>query len=135
MSFCITLFDKIENPGVDETCFVTATSNMTLNKGSAYKIIYTITKNNQPVDLSGYSLRGQIRPSASSSTVLLNMTTANLLLELDINNSKIIMNLPEKFTRRVSGTFAVYDIELINNLAQASKIVQGLMTFVAEVTQ
>lgn len=135
MSFCVTLFDTIENPAQSDSCFVTSTTNFTLNKGSAYKIIFNIKKEGNLVDLSGYSLRGQIRKSATSSEVLLNMTTANLLLEVDILNSRLIMNLPETFTRRVAGAFAVYDLELLNSLGQPSKIVQGLLTFVAEVTQ
>lgn len=134
-SFCITLFDTIENPSENDACFVTATKNLTINKGSGYKITFSLTKDGNSVDLTGYSLRGQVRPSASSSTVLLNMTSANLLLKIDNANSSIVMNLPESFTRRVAGTYAVYDIELLNPIADATKIVTGLITFVPEVTQ
>lgn len=134
-SFCITLFDTLENPSENDACFVTSTKNLTINKGSGYKITFSLSKDGDPVDLTGYSLRGQVRPSASSSTVLLNMTSANLLLKIDNANSSIIMNLPESFTRRVPGTYGVYDIELLNPVSDASKIVTGLITFVPEVTQ
>ncbi len=134
-SYCITLFDTIENPAENDACFLTTTKNLTINKGSGYKIIFTISKDSNDVDLTGYSLRGQIRPSSSSSTVLLNMTSANLLLKIDNENSSIIMNLPESFTRRVSGSYGVYDIELLNPTSDAYKIVTGLITFVSEVTQ
>lgn len=134
-SFCVTLFDTIENPGESDACFITAIKNFTLNKGSGYRIIYLVKKDGSPADLSGYSLRGQIRPSASSSTILLNMTMANLLLKIDFDNSYIVMNLPESFTRRAPGTYAVYDIELLSPTADAYKIVSGLITFVPEVTQ
>jgi len=134
-SYCITLFDTIENPSENDACFLTTTKNLTINKGSGYKIIFTVTKDSNNVDLTGYSLRGQIRSSSSSNVVMLNMTSANLLLKIDNNNSSIIMNLPESFTRRVSGSYAVYDIELLSPGSDAYKIVTGLITFVSEVTQ
>lgn len=133
MSYCITLFNTIENPGDNDSCFITSTKNLTLNKGSGYRITYNLTKNGVSVNLSGHTLRGQIRPSSTSSEVLLNMTSANLLLQ--ISGSSIIMNLPESFTRRVVGAYAVYDIELIAPTSDAYKIVTGLITFVPEVTQ
>lgn len=134
-SFCVTLFDSVDNPSENDACFVTSTKNLTINKGSGYKITFLLSKDGGSVDLTGYSLRGQIRPSASSSTVLLNMTSANLLLKTDNANSSIVMNLPESFTRRVPGIYAVYDIELLNPISDAYKIVTGLITFVPEVTQ
>lgn len=135
MSFCVTIFDTIEDPTENDACFVASTNNLTINKGSAYKIIYSVTKNGSAANLNGYSLRGQIKPSASSSTVLLNMTSANLLLQVDTANSALVMNLPESFTRRVVESFAYYDIELINPQAQVAKVAQGLITFVPEVTR
>ena len=135
MSFCVTIFDTIEDPSENDACFRTSTNNLTINKGSAYKIIYSVTKNGLAANLNGYSLRGQIRPSASSPTVLLNMTSANLLLQVDSANSALVMNLPESFTRRVQQSFAYYDIELINPQAQVTRVAQGLITFVPEVTQ
>jgi len=135
MSFCVTIFDTIEDPTENDACFVVSANNLTINKGSAYKIIYNVTKNGLAANLNGYSLRGQIRSSASSNIVLLNMTSANLLLQVDTANSALVMNLPESFTRRVVGSFAYYDIELINPQAQAAKVAQGLITFVPEVTR
>lgn len=134
-SFCITLFDTIENPSAGDACFGTSTQNLTLNKGSSYRIRFLLSKNTNDVNLTGYSLRGQIRPSSTSAQVLLNMTSANLLLEIDNSSSSILMNLPESFTRRVSQSFAVYDIELLNNIGEASKIITGMITFIPEVTQ
>lgn len=129
-SFCITLFDTIENPAENDACFITATKNLTLNKGSAYKIIYNVYKDGSNVDLTGYSLRGTIKPSSTSDTILLNLSSANLLLNIDYTNSNIIMNLKESFTRRVTVSNAVYTIELLNNIGDATKIITGLITFV-----
>ena len=129
-SYCVSL-TTIDNQ--IDACFITSTQNLTLNKGSAYRIVFKLLNNGSNVDLTGHSLRGQIRPSVSSSTVLLDMSSANLLLNL--GNSSVIMILPERFTRRVSQTSVVYDIELLNTLAESSKIITGTMIFIPEVTR
>lgn len=134
-SYCVTLFDTIENPGDGDACFNTAVKNLTINKGSAYKIVFKLTKENADVSLVGFALRGQIRPSSNSSTVLLDMSTANMLLEINNSNSTIVMRLPESFTRRVTQSFASYDIEILSGSGDAYKIVAGLITFIPEVTQ
>ena len=129
-SYCVSI-TTIDNQ-VD-ACFITSTQNLTLNKGSAYRIVFKLLNNGSDVDLTGNSLRGQIRPSVASSEVLLDMSSANLLLNL--GNSSVIMILPERFTRRVSQTSVVYDIELLNTLAESSKIITGTMIFIPEVTR
>lgn len=129
-SFCVSIFNTLENPAENDSCFVTTTKNLTLNKGSSYKITYLVSKDGDNVDLSSYSLRGDIRTSSNSNIILLNMSTSNLLLKIDPNNSSIIMYIPETFTRRIQQNIAVYNIELLNSNSETSKIVTGIITFV-----
>ena len=130
MSFCVNIFDNIENPADSDACFTTAVRNLTLNIGSSYKISFILTKDGQPSTfLTGYAARGVIKPSASSSSILLTMNTANLLMTIDETQSLLNMYIPESFTRRVTNSFGYYEIELLNPLSQARKIVQGLITF------
>ena len=129
-SYCVSL-TTIDNQ--IDACFTTSTQNLTLNKGSAYRIVFKLLNNGLDVNLTGNSLRGQIRASVASSVVLLDMSSANLLLNL--GNSTVTMILPERFTRRVSQTSVVYDIELLNTLAESSKIITGTMIFIPEVTR
>ena len=131
-SYCVSL-TSITNVDVGDSCFATSTQNLTLNKGSFYRIVFKLLKNGLTVDLTGNSLRGQIRPSVASSTVLLDMSSANLLLNL--GNSSVTMILPERFTRRVSQTSVVYDIELLNTWAESSRIITGTIIFIPEVTR
>ena len=129
-SYCVSI-TTIDNQ--IDACFITSTQNLTLNKGSAYRIVFKLLNNGSDVDLTGNSLRGQIRTSFYSSEVLLDMSSANLLLNL--GNSSITMILPERFTRRVSQTSVVYDIEILNTLAESSKIIAGTIIFIPEVTR
>jgi hypothetical protein len=129
-SFCVTLFDTIENPAANDACFLASTKDLTLNKGSSYRITFLLSKNENDVNLLGYSSRGEIRRSVTSQDILLNMTSANQLLEIDNANSSIIMYIPESFTRRVTNPFYYYEVFLLNSLSETSKILQGLITFV-----
>ena len=129
-SFCVTLFDTVENPGENDACFLASTKDLTLNKESSYKITFLLSKNENNVNLIGYSLRGRIRRSSTSQEILLNMTSANQLLEIDNSQSAIIMYIPESFTRRVVDPFHYYEVYLLNSLSETSKILQGLITFV-----
>lgn len=129
-SFCVTLFDTIENPGENDACFLAATRDLTLNKGSSYRITFLLSKDDEEVNLTGYVLRGDIRPSATSESVLLNMTSANQLLRINHGESSISMFIPESFTRRTSSSFMYYEVYLINSLSEASKIIKGLITFI-----
>lgn len=129
-SFCVSVFNTLENPAENDSCFVTATKNLTLNKGSSYRITFLVAKDGNNADLTGYSVRGNIKPSSNSDQILLDMSTSNLLMKIDYNNSSIIMNIPETFTRRVSQNTAVYNIELLNSNSETSKIVTGIITFV-----
>lgn len=129
-SFCVSVFNALENPAENDSCFITTNKNFTINKGSSYRITFLVSKNSNHVDLTGYSLRGSVKASSTSSDILLNMSSSNLLLKIDNENSSIIMNLPESFTRRVSSNVAVYDIELLNSNSETSRIVTGILTFV-----
>lgn len=129
-SFCVTLFDTLENPGENDACFLAATRNLTLDKGSGYRITFLLSKDNNSVNLSGYSLRGTIKLSYTSTDSLLNMSSANQLLQINNESSSIYMFIPESFTRRFDQTFAVYEIELISPTSENSKIVKGLITFI-----
>lgn len=130
MSFCVNIFDSIENPADSDSCFTTAVRNLTLNVGSSYKISFILTKDGQPSQfLTGYAARGIIKSSISSAEILLTMNTANLLITIDETQSVLNMYIPESFTRRVTNSFGYYEIELINPLSQVRKIVQGTLTF------
>lgn len=129
-SFCVTLFDTLENPGENDACFLCVTRNLTLDKGSGYRITFLLSKDNNSVNLSGYSLRGTIRLSYTSTESLLSMSSANQLLEINNETSSIYMFIPESFTRRFDKNFAIYEVELLSPTSENSKIVKGLITFI-----
>jgi hypothetical protein len=117
-SFCVTIFDTIENAAENDACFGTSTKNLSLNKGSSYRITYQLSKNSGSASIVGYTLRGQIKPTSTSSTIL-----------LDPPNSRIMMYIPESFTESISESICYYYIELLNSGGEASRIIQGQINF------
>ena len=134
MSFCITDFNAVDNPVVSDTCFATATRNLTINKGSTFGLSFVVTKDGELADLSGYTVRSAIKASYNSTDDLVYMSTSNQMITIDLDTSSILMNIPEKITRRIPVALGVYDIELISSTGNTAQIIKGTITFNNQVT-
>lgn len=134
MSFCITDFNAVDNPVVSDTCFATATRNLTINKGSTFGLSFVLTKDGELADLSGYTVRSAIKASYNSTDDLVYMSTSNQMITIDLDTSSILMNIPEKITRRIPVALGVYDIELISSTGNTAQIIKGTITFNNQVT-
>jgi len=91
---------------------------------------------NQPVDLSSYSGRMQIRETVDSTTILHEATTTNNQIVLNNTYKTIEINLPASVTQAFTFTTAVYSLELFtsqDNLVVPFLI--GNLTLVPEVTR
>ncbi len=134
MSFCITDFNAVNNPVVSDTCFATATRNLTINKGTTFGLSFVLSKDGDLADLSGYTVRSAIKASYDSADDLVYMSTSNQMITVQLDTSEVVMNIPEKVTRRIPGALGVYDIELISSTGQTAQIIKGTVTFNDQVT-
>lgn len=89
-----------------------------------------------PFDLSGYTARMQIRRTIESDTAMISLTTENggidVIPETAVNEIKLLITAANTATLATSG---VYDLEIIDNLGNVSKVVRGNMTLIPEVTK
>ena len=89
-----------------------------------------------PFDLSGYTARMQIRRTIESDTAMILLTTENggidVIPETAVNEIKLLITAANTATLATSG---VYDLEIIDNLGNVSKVVRGNMTLIPEVTK
>ena len=89
-----------------------------------------------PFDLSGYTARMQIRRTIESDTAMISLTTENggidVIPETAVNEIKLLITAANTATLATSG---VYDLEIIDNLGNVSKVVRGDMTLIPEVTK
>lgn len=103
-------------------------ANLVIDQGSTFaSSIDILDENDEPVNLTGYSARGQIRKHYSSSNSVSFTTTVS-------NGSVVISLTANQTTNMVSGRY-VYDIELVDPANTVLRILEGIVTVTPEVTR
>jgi tRNA threonylcarbamoyladenosine modification (KEOPS) complex Pcc1 subunit len=88
-----------------------------------------------PVNLTSYTARMQVRETPDSSAVLLGLTTENNRIALGGTAGKITLTVSATDTAAVSAGEYVYDLEVISSLGTVTRLIQGCFTVDAEVTR
>lgn len=88
------------------------------------------------MDLTGYTARMQVRRTVESTSKMLDLTTSNGSLDVVFQDQVNVVRifLPSEVTASVS-TSGVYDLELINQGGEVSRLVEGNFIVVPEVTR
>ena len=89
---------------------------------------------NQPVPLTGYAARMQIRETVDSPTVIHEATTQNSQISLDNTTKTIQITLLANVTQSFTFSTAVYSLELYNG-NNVIPFIYGNLTLVQEVTR
>lgn len=96
-------------------------SNIYIDQGSTYSSIIDVKDGNGlPFNLTGYTPRGQIRKSYSSSTAINFVTSINTPI-----NGKIGMSLTATQTRAMKPGRYIYDIEIYNSGGHVIRVAEG----------
>lgn len=85
-----------------------------------------------PMNLAGYTVRGQVRKTAKSTEVLLDL---GLYATIDAANCAITFSVPPAVTAALVGTGGVFDIELVASDGTVIPLPQGTVKFTDEVTK
>ncbi len=88
----------------------------------------------EPVNLTGYSARMQVRADVDSDTVLLELTTDNSGIILDTVNSTIAISVAATDSADISWDSGVYSLELVSG-SVVSVLLEGSVTILKEVTR
>lgn len=108
--------------------------DITVEQGSTFNL--TLVYKDQRgyvIDLTGYTARMQMRSTAASSTVVLDLTIANGRIAIDGATGRITLSIAAADTAGLSGA-GVYDLELVNGLI-VQRILEGSYTISPEVTR
>lgn len=89
---------------------------------------------NQPVDLTGYTGRMQIRQKVDSPDIILNLTTENGGIEIDNVLKTIAIQITAQQTQALTFQVAVYSLELVKG-TEVVPFSSGTLTLVKEVTR
>jgi hypothetical protein len=88
------------------------------------------------VNLTGCTARMQIRKSVNDRTILDTLTTENSRLQIhEPLNGKFKITIPANTSTAYSFTSAVYDLELIFTDGTVTRVIEGCISAVPEVTR
>lgn len=94
-----------------------------------------VVEYNEPVDLTGYTARMQIREKVDSTTIIKELTTENNGIVIDATNKKINIVISATDTAAFTFGSAVYSLELVSSTNVVVPFVNGVLTLVKEVTR
>lgn len=94
-----------------------------------------ILEYNEPIDLTGYTARMQIREKVDSTTTLDDLTTLNGGIILDVANNKITLFISAVDTALYTFNSAVYSLEMVSSTGVVTPLLNGTLTLVKEVTR
>lgn len=90
---------------------------------------------NEPVTLTGYTAKMQIRATLASTDVLLELTTVNGKIILDNTAKTISIIITATETAAFTFGTAVYSLELTDGSGIVTQLATGTLTLVKEVTR
>lgn len=107
--------------------------DLVINQGATFGITVTIKqKNGLPLDLTGYTGKGQIREALESPIVVAD-------IEVDITNPRkngqVLLKLSAEQTKRLNFIYGVYDVKLTTPRNEIMRVLQGKVIVDREVTQ
>jgi fibronectin type 3 domain-containing protein len=109
------------------------TYDIELIQGSSFSLSVTATDNNGiPIDLSGYSMTGQIKSKYSDSTILAAISPT---IESPSVSGIFSIALTAAQTAALPITIAVYDVEATSPSNTVTKLLRGYCYVAPEVTR
>lgn len=118
------------------SCAISGSYNITCDQGATFK--RTITWTNQakvPFNLTNFTARMQVRSTAESSNVELELTTANSRIVLGGAAGTIQLTVPAVTTAALTPGLYVYDLELVSGGGEVTRLIEGNFNVKAEVTR
>jgi hypothetical protein len=110
--------------------------NITVTQGDTLSRVLTWTTNAKvPHNLTGYTAKMQVRSSADSDVVVLELSTTNTYIVLGGAAGTITLTVPAANMSMINVGLYVYDLELISGGGQKTTIVEGNFKVKAQVTK
>lgn len=113
-----------------------ATYNFTVEQGTTLiKPIVWKDSSGNPVNLTGYSARMQVRPSVASEEVLVELSTTNGKIVIVPLLGKLTITMSPTDTSALTSRRARYDLEIIAGDGNVTRLIEGEITVSREVTR
>lgn len=112
-----------------------AKHDLKIDQGTDTSIKFVLKKNSLPLDLAGYKAAMQLRQAAYSVEAIDTLTTENGRLSIEPAEGKITAVFPNKSTEQYPPGYLVYDLEIETVSGEITRILQGRVQIIAEVTR
>jgi len=111
--------------------------NITIEQGSTYKLaLYWKNSANNPIDMTGYSAKMQIRASTGASVKLLELSSADTdQIQIYEKQGAINLTIGYQQTANLTPSIAVYDLEVTSPQNVVTKLIKGRCRIEGEVTR
>jgi hypothetical protein len=111
--------------------------NLENNQGTTFRqqFVWTDGASTTPIDLTGCQAKMQVRPSANSETVYLELSTDNGGITLGGATGVIALFFNAITSAAFTFDFAVYDLRLTLANGDITKLIKGSFSVVAGVTK
>ena len=106
-------------------------NNLFVDAGSTYSNIITVTASNgQPLNLTGYTVKSQMRKSYQSSTAY--TFDASIF---NTTGGKIRLQLTDEQSGAIPAGRWLYDVEITSSSGATTRVVEGIVTVTPQITQ
>ncbi len=118
------------------SCSIAGTYNMTCNQGATFKRTITwLEPNKDPINLTGYTSRMQVRTAANAASTILELTTENSRITLGGTAGTVSMTVAANVTANLTPGLYVYDLEVVSGGGEVTRLIEGNFNVKAEVTR
>lgn len=93
--------------------YIAGAYNMNARQGSTFTETLTVRVGDAPFNITGYSARMMVRPTPSSSTVVLNLSTENGTIAITGASGTITITVSATAMDAVAARTYRYDLELV----------------------
>jgi len=105
--------------------------DITIEQGSDFSLQLTVQESGAAKNLTGYSIRGQMRSSVDATAIAASFTGT---IADPASSGVITISLPYTTTDDISPGMYLYDVELYNS-GSVQKLIKGSATVLGEVTK
>ena len=118
-------------------CDCCNTADLCIPQGATFSrvIRYRDKDSGSNINLTGFTARMQLRPTAASATTTLSLTTENTRITLGGTAGTITLSISATDTAAIAAGRYVYDLELVSAGGIVTRLLQGVVTVSANVTR
>lgn len=112
------------------------TEYLTIYQGATFKKKVMVQEKSIPIDLTGATVRMQLRSTVASETILIELNEANSRAVVsDPLMGEVTLLIADEDTQTLNFTSAVYDLEVEYADGTVDRVLQGKVKLIPEVTR